>query len=1012
MLLTTAQVTGQTSVGPFEKQRRAFNPLREPIDRYFLPVPHVVDFDGDNDFDLLVGSVGGDVKLFINEGGPAAPRFSPASELGTNPLAGVFVGLNSSPAMFDYDRDGDLDLFVGSNGSKIRYYRNNSGVFAEQTGPWNPTTKDGNPFDAFNNVQGARISFVDFDNNLGTGIQVFVGGAAFSPFPQFRHYRDSGPALLQESFALPGLINTLVQPTFAFGDLDGDGDKDAVVGTADGGILLYLKNSGNNTTFTEETGANNPFGSFFFEQHATPQLVDWDNDGDLDAIVGESILDDPKTPQNETSGQIHYYENTGSPSVPNFIPRFGLANPLAGISTESNGRVAIGDFLNNGTQIVMASGVYLDAFEEGYVSPLRFYSLNGGDVQPIPSPYSSLLGSGELPYPIDFDKDGDMDLFTIGDGFSRYYAYNQATGTYTPPSGHPLTTLPDLPPLEYPIVFTDLDNDNDWDIAYYNGSGGFQYLKNTGTVASPSFVLAGGADNLLAGLPAPNGSGIQFIDVDGDGDLDAFTDSIDPDQVFFHENTGTAASPVFGPAIDLFPGLREMHARTSFFDYDGDGDLDVLAGTADGIFKYLVNTNPAPQAVPGEETEFQGGSPGFVSISPDLTLTDADGDFILRATVQISPYEPGKDVFAFSAPAGSGISGTFDATLGQFTLMGKASVAVYQEALRAIRYRYTGTTAGGRSALGRAKNLNKTFAFSVVDADRTIANAGNQAATIVFSTNQVPTISASLTSVLRGQSAVVAVMFNDPDGNLDLSTLRVVTPPPSGAQIRFSNGNIVVDYTGLTFVGTENFVIEVCDLLGACAQAPIAVQVFSNDPPVIDASQAIAVLGQRTVISITVSDPDNNLDLSSFRLVTPPPSGAQVRFINGSIEVDYAGLSFVGTERFVIEFCDVLGACAQATLTVTVQGELAVFNGLSADGNELNAFLFIQNIEAVEPQNRVSVYSRWGDKVFEVENYDNAARRFEGLSDQGKKLPAGTYYYKVEFRSGREVLSGYLYLKN
>ncbi len=920
VFLGFTHVHAQTTLGPFEKQRRAFNPLPEPIDQYIFPVPHVVDFDGDNDFDLLVGSAGGDVELFINEGGRSTPRFSPARELGSDPFASIFVGLNSSPAMFDFDGDSDLDLFVGSNGSKVRYYRNDGGVFTEQTGAWNATTKAGNPLDDFNNLQGARISFVDFDNNSGTGIQVFIGGSAFTPFPQFRHYRDVASSLVQEPFSLPGTVNAEVQPAFTFGDLDGDGDKDAVVGGAGGGTLRYLRNSGDNVTFIEVTDSTNPFENFFFESYATPQVVDWDNDGDLDAIVGETISDDPKTAEDETSGQIYYLENTGSATAPNFIPRIGLANPLSGIFTQSNGRVAVGNFLNNGTRVLMTSGVYYDGFEEAYVSINRFYSLSGGNVQPITNPFSSLLGSGELAYPIDFDKDGDIDLFSLTDGFSYYHVYDQASGTYSSPPGHPLTTLPDLPPLEYPLSFTDLDNDNDWDIAYNDGSGGFRYLKNTGTSASASFILASGAENLLQGLPAPNGSGIQFVDVDGDGDLDVFTDSSDPDQVFFHENTGTSSSPIFGAAIDLFPTLRETQAQCTFTDYDNDGDLDVLAGTAGGVFKYLINTNPPPTVNGGTgETQVQGGSASFVSISPALVLADGDSDQIVSATVQVIPYESGKDVFAFTAPVGSGISGSFDGSTGRFTLTGKASVAVYQQALRAIQYRYTGTSAGGRGAQGRSKNLNRTFVFSVRDIDRTNAIDATQVATIVFATNQAPSITADITSVLSQQSAVVSVTFNDPDGNLDPSTFRVVTPPGSGAQVSFSNGNLVIDYTGIAFVGTESFVIEICDLLGACTQA---------------------------------------------------------------------------------------------TLTVTVQGEIVVYNAISADGNTLNEFLRIPNIEVMEPQNRVTVFSRWGDKVFEVENYDNSTRRFEGINDHGKKLPAGTYFYRVVFTSGREPLTGYLLLKN
>ncbi|MBX2964150.1 MAG: gliding motility-associated C-terminal domain-containing protein [Cyclobacteriaceae bacterium] len=62
-------------------------------------------------------------------------------------------------------------------------------------------------------------------------------------------------------------------------------------------------------------------------------------------------------------------------------------------------------------------------------------------------------------------------------------------------------------------------------------------------------------------------------------------------------------------------------------------------------------------------------------------------------------------------------------------------------------------------------------------------------------------------------------------------------------------------------------------------------------------------------------------------------------------------------------------------------------------------------------QNRVSIYNRWGDLIFDIENYDNDTRVFAGLSNSGSELPSGTYYYKIEFTSGQPTINGFLSLK-
>lgn len=104
-------------------------------------------------------------------------------------------------------------------------------------------------------------------------------------------------------------------------------------------------------------------------------------------------------------------------------------------------------------------------------------------------------------------------------------------------------------------------------------------------------------------------------------------------------------------------------------------------------------------------------------------------------------------------------------------------------------------------------------------------------------------------------------------------------------------------------------------------------------------------------------------------------------------------------------------ASNQVSSNVEIVGEIEVFNGVSANGDDLNAFFKIKNIEILEPNNKVTIFNRWGDKVFSMENYDNKTRLFNGTSDKGSELPSGVYYYKIEFFSGRDELSGYLTLK-
>jgi gliding motility-associated-like protein len=57
----------------------------------------------------------------------------------------------------------------------------------------------------------------------------------------------------------------------------------------------------------------------------------------------------------------------------------------------------------------------------------------------------------------------------------------------------------------------------------------------------------------------------------------------------------------------------------------------------------------------------------------------------------------------------------------------------------------------------------------------------------------------------------------------------------------------------------------------------------------------------------------------------------------------------------------------------------------------------------------VLLFNRWGDKVHEFKGYDNSKLFWDGTSEKGNKLPAGTFYYilklnDVDTRTGWVLL--------
>jgi len=121
-----------------------------------------------------------------------------------------------------------------------------------------------------------------------------------------------------------------------------------------------------------------------------------------------------------------------------------------------------------------------------------------------------------------------------------------------------------------------------------------------------------------------------------------------------------------------------------------------------------------------------------------------------------------------------------------------------------------------------------TFAWVWADASTSF----NATITCVSTTPVTgPTISpAQLATKAGGNVSLDLVsLITIGSGALDLSSLQVVTQPPSGAKANIdAQGKLTVDYSGRNFTGTENVTIKACDVNGNCATQDIEIVVTSD----------------------------------------------------------------------------------------------------------------------------------------------------------------------------------------
>jgi hypothetical protein len=178
------------------------------------------------------------------------------------------AGANFTNAFADVDGDGDLDLFVGFDGTPNRLYRNDRGAFANVAAEAGVADARATRAAAFGDAD------ADGDADLLIGFAPAKDGASV-----LRLYRnDKGQ--FSDITAGAGLTvgaGAVRQPAFV--DFDGDDDLDLFVAFRDKANTLFKNDGGK---FTEVAGA---IGLADARRTVGAVWFDMDEDGDLDVAV-------------------------------------------------------------------------------------------------------------------------------------------------------------------------------------------------------------------------------------------------------------------------------------------------------------------------------------------------------------------------------------------------------------------------------------------------------------------------------------------------------------------------------------------------------------------------------------------------------------------------------------------------------------------------------------------------------------------------------------------------------
>jgi gliding motility-associated-like protein len=269
---------------------------------------------------------------------------------------------------------------------------------------------------------------------------------------------------------------------------------------------------------------------------------------------------------------------------------------------------------------------------------------------------------------------------------------------------------------------------------------------------------------------------------------------------------------------------------------------------------------------------------GAVPIEPNVTVTDADDEFLEGATVTIIfNYVQGEDVLTFLEQFG--ITGTFDATMGKLTLTGQATVAQYQAVLRTVRYT---NTSEDPSDAPRTVEFIVSDPLDDSDPYTRIIN--------VVPVNDPPVANNQSVSTLEDTEKDIALTGSDVDNTANELAYIIVSLPTNGT-LTNSNGDPLtvgsqlpgtapdVTYTpNSNFNGEDSFTFKINDGTNDSNTATVTITVTpDNDPPVIPSCPAAAIDVQEdsdfTNNPIVLSGTDVDGNTLTFIITAGPSNG-------------------------------------------------------------------------------------------------------------------------------------------
>ena len=300
-------------------------------------------------------------------------------------------------------------------------------------------------------------------------------------------------------------------------------------------------------------------------QSGIAEFADMDLDGDLDLLVGGEAANAPTLRIYRADDATVVLDNNGGEYIFKSLVDTGIS--LEGVSHPA---ATWGDVNGNGYPDLILSGISRESGE-----PLTtLYANQVGQFIPLNVDGLINVWGGDVEF-ADINGDGSMDLLVSG-STTATKPFSRDAGIWMNDGSGGLTRVNvDVPLFMFgEASFADIDNDGDLDLAVTGDLGGGRL--HTGIYENTGVGSGGGFDLISAPVPDVVGGSVAWGDVDADGDPDLLVTGgiLDPQMLRGVTSMFINEGGLFSQHPFPFDGV--VTGRAIWGDYEGDGDQDVF----------------------------------------------------------------------------------------------------------------------------------------------------------------------------------------------------------------------------------------------------------------------------------------------------------------------------------------------------------------------------------------------------------------------------------------------------